>query len=98
MGSVWRDWVVNKQNVDSPLAAGIARRTTELNVKISDSLGTQFRIGHSYVTPTEPLEAGGTQRWFTQVVETEIGPLLEEYWFDAPKLAKEACEHLMQGW
>jgi len=61
-------------------------------------LGQQFRIGHSYVTPSYRLEAGDTRKWFRQVVETEIGPLLEEYWFDAPKVAQEACARLMQGW
>ena len=52
--------------------------------------GKQFRIGHSYVTPAYPLEAGETRKWFQQVVETEIGPLLEEYWFDAPGEAQKA--------
>jgi 5-methylcytosine-specific restriction enzyme B len=32
------------------------------------------------------------------VVETEIGPLLDEYWFDAPDEAKQAIARLTQGW
>jgi 5-methylcytosine-specific restriction protein B len=32
------------------------------------------------------------------VVETEIGPLLDEYWFDAPDEAKQAIVRLTQGW
>lgn len=44
------------------------------------------------------LESGDTKKWFGQVVETEIGPLLEEYWFDAPDEARKATMQLMQGW
>ena len=66
--------------------------------KATLSLGKQFRIGHSYVTPVHRLDAGGTRRWFQQVVETEIGPLLEEYWFDSPEEARQATARLLQGW
>jgi 5-methylcytosine-specific restriction protein B len=52
----------------------------------------------SYVTPTAKLEPGATREWFRQVAETEIGPLLDEYWFDAPKSAREALDRLLQGW
>jgi len=80
--------------------ADIERRIGALNEHITADarLGKQFRIGHSYVTPAYPLEAGETRKWFQQVVETEIGPLLEEYWFDAPDEAQKACERLTQGW
>jgi 5-methylcytosine-specific restriction protein B len=98
MDNAWHDWVVNKCGVEPDLVADIRDRMAKLNQRIADDLGNQFRIGHSYVTPSQPLEPGDTKRWFTQVVETEIGPLLEEYWFDSPKRAKEACELLVQGW
>jgi len=67
-------------------------------IAIDTRLGKQFRIGHSYVTPPHRLEADATRSWFQQVVETEIGPLLEEYWFDAPDDAQKACERLKNGW
>jgi len=50
------------------------------------------------VTPPDPLEPGKTQAWFRQVIETDIGPLLAEYWFDAPGEAQKAIERLKQGW
>jgi 5-methylcytosine-specific restriction protein B len=31
------------------------------------------------------------------VINTEIGPLLEEYWFDAPDRAAEAMARLRSG-
>jgi 5-methylcytosine-specific restriction protein B len=100
LGPVWRDWVVNECAVDPALVTDIEQRISELNKQIAEDarLGKQFRIGHSYVTPAYRLEAGETKKWFRQVVETEIGPLLEEYWFDAPEEAQKAISRLTQGW
>ena len=97
---VWREWVVNECAVDRGLVADIERRIADLNEQIAADarLGKQFRIGHSYVTPAHRLEAGDTKKWFQQVVETEIGPLLDEYWFDAPDEAQKAIARLTQGW
>jgi 5-methylcytosine-specific restriction protein B len=100
LGPAWRNWVVSACGVDEALASGIERRMAELNEQIAADarLGKQFRIGHSYVTPVHRLDAGSTRRWFQQVVETEIGPLLEEYWFDSPEEARQATTRLLQGW
>ncbi len=100
LGHVWRDWVVKECAVDPALVGDIERRIAELNDQIAadERLGKQFRIGHSYVTPAHRLEAGDTKKWFQQVVETEIGPLLDEYWFDAPEEAQKAIARLTQGW
>jgi 5-methylcytosine-specific restriction protein B len=100
LGASWRDWVAKVCAVDATLVAEIESRIGVLNEQITADarLGKQFRIGHSYVTPAYPLEAGETRKWFQQVVETEIGPLLEEYWFDAPGEARKACERLTHAW
>ena len=100
LGQVWREWVVKECAVDPGLVADIERRIAELNDQIAADarLGKQFRIGHSYVTPAHRLEAGDTKKWFQQVVETEIGPLLDEYWFDAPDETQKAIARLTQGW
>ncbi len=100
LGPVWQDWVAKKRAVDPALVPDIERRITELNDQIAADarLGKQFRIGHSYVTPEHRLEPGGTKKWFRQVVETEIGPLLDEYWFDAPDEAQKAIARLKQEW
>lgn len=100
LGPLWREWVVKVCGVDEALVADIEQRVTDLNgqIAVDARLGKQFRIGHSYVTPVHRLEAGDTKKWFQQVVETEIGPLLEEYWFDAPDEAQKATVQLMQGW
>lgn len=100
LGQIWREWVVKECAVDPGLVADIEHRIAELNDQITADarLGRQFRIGHSYVTPAHRLETGDTKKWFKQVVETEIGPLLDEYWFDAPDAAQKAIARLTQGW
>ena len=100
LGESWRKWVVNECDIDAGLVDEIEHRIVELNAQIAADarLGKQFRIGHSYVTPAYRLETGETKKWFQQVIETEIGPLLDEYWFDAPDEAQKACARLKQGW
>lgn len=99
-GPTWQNWVVDKCNLEKNLALDIEQRLIALNDQIAKDprLGKQFQIGHSYVTPSKPLATGGTRKWFDLVIQTEIGPLLEEYWFDAPEEAKKAIDRLMQGW
>ena len=100
LGPAWRKWVVRERGVDPERVEDIERRIDELNERIvgDPSLGKQFRLGHSYVTPTHRVEDGATRDWFRQVVETEIGPLLEEYWFDSLDKANETVERLLAGW
>lgn len=100
LGGAWREWVVTECGVDSAYVKEIERRIVELNETIAAEarLGKQFCIGHSYVTPSRRLEAGTTKKWFQEVVETEIGPLLEEYWFDAPDTARKTLDQLKQNW
>jgi 5-methylcytosine-specific restriction protein B len=70
-----------------------------LNTTIAEdrTLGLQFRIGHSFVTPTDDDEIEDWRTWFCRIVDTEIGPLLDEYWFDAPSRAQEARRKLIAG-
>ena len=100
LGDVWRKWVTEKCGVDGRLALEIGRRCEQLNQNIAtdDRLGAQFRVGHSFVTPLRRLEANETRSWFRRVVESEIGPHLEEYWFDEPRKAQEAIKRLLDGW
>ena len=94
----WREWVISECGLDDSLVDGIKDRMSGLNDSIKKELGEQYCIGHSYVTPTVPLGPNETKEWFEQVVKTEIGPLLEEYWFDSLERAKEECRKLLQDW
>ena len=98
-GSRWRNWVNEQYGIDPEFLADVEHRLATLNQAIADdpSLGSQFRVGHSAVTPTPSSPTESPQEWFRQVVETEIGPLLDEYWFDDPARSRSEKERLLQG-
>ncbi len=98
-GDPWRSWVSEQCGLDAEFLGDIERRLTTLNQTISDDdlLGPQFRVGHSVVTPSNETAITDPVQWFTQVVETEIGPLLDEYWFDATDRARSAKADLLKG-
>ena len=100
LGDPWREWVVNKKQMEPDAAREIEQRLERLNKTITaDSrLGKAFRIGHSYVTPHQSLEGRSARNWFAEVVDSELKPLLQEYWFDAPEEAEKAVAQLLDGW
>lgn len=77
----------------------IEKRINVLNGTIATdtSLGPQFCIGHSYVTPSNGIRMRDPREWFRNVVQTEIGPLLDEYWFDNHTEAESAKKKLLEG-
>jgi 5-methylcytosine-specific restriction protein B len=100
LGKTWREWVVTSLQMEPAIAASIEQRLGQLNAAIAaDSrLGKAFRIGHSYVTPTQSLEGRSSRDWFAEVVASELKPLLQEYWFDAPEEAERQAAALLEGW
>ena len=99
LGKPWHDWVQSKNGIDSLVLKEIDSRIKTLNNEISadTSLGAQFRVGHSYVTPAVGMNITDAKEWFSEVVETEIGPLLDEYWFDDLEKSRKAQKRLMEG-
>ena len=98
-GSVWRNWMQEQFGIGVNFLSDVERRMTSLNEQIADdrSLGPQFRVGHSVVTPAPDTAIDDPSEWFTQVVETEIGPLLDEYWFDNIQTANAAKSELLSN-
>lgn len=99
LGKPWHDWVQSKNGIDSLVLKEIDSRISALNNEISAdaSLGAQFRVGHSYVTPAVGMNITDAKEWFSEVVETEIGPLLDEYWFDNLDKSQSAQKRLIAG-
>lgn len=99
LGKSWRDWVQSQCGIDSEILVEIETRLIGLNNEISadTGLGPQFRVGHSYVTPPFGIPISDAREWFRQVVDTEIGPLLDEYWFDALDKSQKVRERLLEG-
>lgn len=99
LGKPWHDWVQSKNGIHSAVLKDIDSRITILNNEISAdaSLGAQFQVGHSYVTPAVGMNITDAKKWFSEVVETEIGPLLDEYWFDNLDKSQSAQKRLIAG-
>jgi 5-methylcytosine-specific restriction protein B len=95
----WRSWVLEKMPIDPELLDAFANRIAELNSTIEGdpNLKRQCRIGHSYLTPSSKNDIKDPVAWYRQVVETQIGPLLEEYWFDQLDKASSAKVRLLVG-
>lgn len=92
----WRNYLLNK-GVQPSVIDAVRARLLRLNDSISADprLGVSFVVGHSFVTPNEPLPADDDgSAWFRQIVRTEIQPLVEEYCFDSPKVVKGWCDAL----
>ncbi len=65
-------------------------RVGELNDEIigdTINLGPGFAIGHSFFC-AGPSGGENDADWYRRVVRTELVPLLQEYWFDAPDKAE----------
>jgi len=99
LGKPWHDWVQSQCGIDSEILVEIEKRLIALNSEISadTGLGPQFRVGHSYVTPPFGIPISDAREWFRQVIDTEIGPLLDEYWFDALEKSQKVRERLLEG-
>jgi 5-methylcytosine-specific restriction protein B len=83
--------------MDSSLIDLVVNRLSSLNGTISEDelLGRNYQIGHSFFCPRgddfKELDRG----WYEGIVETEIIPLLNEYWFDNNKKAAEEGQKLL---
>ena len=84
-----------KNQVDDEVVARIQTRMIDLNDKIREDseLGSGFEIGHSYFVPNGPVESADT--WYDEIIETQIAPLLREYWFDDQEKVRQAEKDLL---
>ena len=90
----FREHLLGK-NIPAAVTQHIIDRMTELNAAIAAdkiNLGPGFRIGHSFFVPAAAVE--NASEWADRVVETEILPLLQEYWFDDPSKADSWYDQL----
>ena len=92
----FRRWL-RERKMPETVCQLIVQRMGALNARIvaDPQLGPAFRIGHSFFCPTGDDFSGLDESWFRQVVQTEIVPLLEEYWYDAADKARAAADELL---
>ena len=89
----FREYLLEAE-VDKDLVDRIERNLSALNERIRDDkdLGPGFQIGHSYFVPEESAD----EQWYLGIVDTQIAPLLREYWFDRPDHVDELVEVLQR--
>ncbi len=59
------------------------------------NLGAGFEIGHSYFClETGDLTESETTEWLRAIIDYELRPMIEEYWFDDPDQMEEAAQIL----
>lgn len=73
----------------------VIERIEGLNIEIKQdpTLGDGFQIGHSYFT--NQRKESYTDGWLKRVIQYEIIPMLQEYWFDDEEKVKENSRKLM---
>lgn len=102
LNEAWMGWTaarVRNSGVDAKKFVGAVKtRIDELNgqIRADPSLGKNFVIGHSFVTPVEDID--DAEAWYREQVETSLRPLLHEYWFDDPDRADTAADRLLAVW
>ncbi|MBE0657627.1 MAG: AAA family ATPase [Bryobacteraceae bacterium] len=89
--AAYREWLAGR-GMAPELCNLIIERMTALNHFIAGDrrLGAAYRVGHSFFCPSginfSPLD----ERWYREIIQTEIDPLLEEYWYDDPASLEQA--------
>ncbi|WP_220446039.1 AAA family ATPase [Novosphingobium umbonatum] len=96
LNEAWQSWCAQR-DLPVDFVELVRDRLGALNEEISEdrALGPQFKVGHSFVTPGQSVKS--PHDWFREIVQTEIEPLLSEYWFDTPDRSHEAAAKLLAG-
>lgn len=95
----WLDYCSTNCGYDRGTLETIGTKLDALNARIAAdiNLGRDYGVGHSFVTPrksSKPLTNEETHKWFDAIIDTDLAPLLREYWYDQPDVLKEALREL----
>jgi MoxR-like ATPase len=83
------------KGIEKAFSEKIVVRISKLNEVISNDKNLQkgFQIGHSYFSNF--TEGENIQKWYHRIINLEIAPLLEEYWFDNETKAQAEIQKLL---
>ena len=88
----FKKYLLQKNNLKENQIDEICSKFTKINMLIKDDLGKGFEIGHSYFV--DSINANNYKESYDSIIEYEIKPLLEEYWFDDDNKVNEYEELL----
>lgn len=92
----FRQFLIDR-SVDPDVIQAVITRIGALNRLIREDsrhLGAGFEIGHSFFCGFNGSQ--DSWGWYRDVISSEIGPLLDEYWYDDPEKAKEQTGRLAE--
>lgn len=89
----FRNTLIDK-GVDEAIIDKIQSKIGRLNEKITSELGKGFQIGHSYFCNIP--DNSGDEAWYENIIQNEVAPLLNEYWFDNEAIAESEIRSLMK--
>ncbi|CCD88396.1 ATPase associated with various cellular activities, AAA_5 [Bradyrhizobium sp. ORS 285] len=95
-GAAWQSYCKSKGAPDE-LLERVRLAMAGLNQAITQDLGSQFNVGHSFLTPPNTLANSSPaewKEWVRDVIGTEIKPLLLEYWYDDKRKAEDHVKTL----
>lgn len=94
---VFKNWLSDKTEMSNDMQTRIHSKMSALNDAIAKdvSLGKNYAVGHSFFCPSEDVK--DWEEWYKRVVDYEIRPLLEEYWFDKLEEANKHVKDLKDG-
>ena len=86
---------LTEKGISKKVISSIVSKINSLNEEIEndDSLGDGFKIGHSYFCNT-PKSGTNEKEWLSDIMNFEISPILNEYWFDNKDKAESLIENL----
>ena len=86
---------LNEKGISKKVISSIISKISSLNEEIEndDSLGDGFKIGHSYFC-NPPKSGTDEKEWLSDIMNFEISPILNEYWFDNKDKAESLIENL----
>jgi len=87
---LFRKWLLDR-GMREELVRLIIDRMVSLNQEIAEDvlLGDNYQIGHSFFCPKGNNFEGLDRKWYEAIIQTEIAPLLREYWFDNSKRTEQ---------
>ncbi len=88
--------LIKRAGGSKELVEKVRSKIKQLNQIISEhkrDLGAGFEVGHSYFCPTSKISSD--LAWYNSVIENEITPLIEEYWFDDPDKVESLVSELL---
>ena len=97
--SVFEKWLRDETDMPSEMQRSINSKLVVLNNEIAKdpSMSKHYAVGHSFFCPSDGEPVDDWSEWYETVIEYQIRPLLEEYWFDNETKAENQVTKLQEG-